>query len=235
MASLQPYTVQDLLDEIYVAVDNDPTSSTDSSQDEWTARVRLINSGIREWEKQDVYWNELWTPYTISNNVGASQTISLSMTDFRFPGDYVAFTLNGAVTNIEIIKPEEAFKYVNAGSRAAYITGNNSAGWTLNLTWVPASGDGVFGSVATFHYYKSALKMAAATDKPEMSDPSYLISYVAYIKNLFNGRVDLAEAYQASAIEAMDNMRIRNEMRVHYGSTEIEDNDLVRNSAAFGL
>ena len=236
MAALQTYTVQDLLDEIYVNVDNDPTSSTDNTQDEWTARVRLINSGIREWAKQDVYWNELWTPYTHGSTISASQAYVLTMTDFIFAGSFAAFTLNGNVTYVEIVKPEEAFKFANTGSRACYITGNNAVGWTLNLTWIPAVGDGVYyGATLSFNYYKAPLKMALATDKPEMRDPSFLISYVSYIKNAFNGRTTLAEIYQSAMEESMDNMRINNEVRVHYGGEEIEDNDLIRNSAALGL
>ena len=229
-----PMTVQDLMDEIYVAVDNDPTNST-TQDDEWTSRLRLINMGIKAWEREDVLWNELWSSYTHSATVSTATTYTISATDYRFAGSYMKFTLNGADTYLEIIKPEEGFKYVQIGSKAVYITGNPSVGWTINLTWTPASGDGFYGATMSFNYYKSASRMAVTTDTPEMSDPSYLVNFVAYRKNLYNGRSNVAQDYLTSSQDCMDDMKMRNAMRVQYGSREIEDLDLIRNNASLGL
>jgi len=234
MATTNPATLQDLLDEIYVAVDNDPTNST-TVDDEQTSRIRLCNMAIRNWESQDVYWDELWSTYTHGSTISASTTYTISASDFRFPGSYIKFTLNGADTYLEIVKPEEAFKYAASGSKAAYITGNPSAGWTINLTWTPASGDNFFGATMSLNYYKSATKLSATTDKPEMSDPSYIVDFVSYRKNLYNGRGNVAQDYLSSAANKLDKMRIRNAMRVHYGSREIEDLDLIRNNDSLGL
>jgi hypothetical protein len=229
-------TLQDIMDEIYVAVDNDPTNST-NQDDEWTARLRLINMGIKAWEREDVLWNELWSTYTHGSAVTGAQTYVIAATDFRFPGSYVSFTLNGAVTYVEIIKPEEAFKYLNNnnGIQAVYITGNPSAGWTINLTWIPVSGDQFYGSTMSLNYYKSATRMATTTDKPEMSDPSYLVNFVAYRKNLYNGRSNVAQDYITQAQSCIDNMKIRNEMRVPYGHRGIEDTDFVVSSDSLGM
>lgn len=231
-----PMTVQDIMDEIYVAVDNDPTNST-NQDDEWTARLRLVNMAIKAWEREDVLWNELWSPST-PGAVTSATSYPLDVNDFRFAGSYMKFTLNGADTYLEIIKPEEAFKYTanNIGSKAVYITGNPSTGYSVNLTWTPSNGDGFFSATMSFNYYKSAKRMTATTtDKPEMSDPSYIVNFVAYRKNLYNGRSNVAQDYLTQTQDCMDSMKIRNAMRVHYGSSELEDVDLVRNNASLGL
>lgn len=236
MASTVPMTIQDIMDEVFVAVDNDPTSSTDTTQDEWTARLRLVNMAIKAWEREDVLWQELWSTYTHGSTVTAATTYVISATDYRFNGSYLKFTLNGADNYLEIVEPEEGFKYALSGSKAAYITGNPSTGWTINLTFTPTSGDAYFGATMSFNYYKSATKMTTTiTDKPEMSDPSFIVSYVAYRKNLYNGRANVAADYQADMINAMDSMKTRNAMRIPYGSREIEDLDLIRNNSALGI
>lgn len=222
------------MDEIYVAVDNDPTNST-NQDDEWTARLRLINMAISAWEGMDTYWNELWTTYTHGSPVTNTTTYVISAADYRFPGSYMKFSLNGSDTYLEIIHPEEAFKYVNSGVRAVYITGDLGVGFTVNLTWTPASGDGFYGSTMTHNYYKSALKMTTSTDIPDMSDPNYIVNFVSYRKNLYNGRSNVAADYQAAAQTCMDNMVIRNAERINYGSNAIEDIDAIRSNSALGI
>lgn len=233
MTATVPMTTQDIMDEIYVAVDNDPSSST-TQDDEYTARLRLINMAIKSWEREDVLWDELWSTYTHGSTVSATTTYTISATDYRSAGSYMQFTLNGANTYLEIVKPEEAFKYAQTGSKAVYITGNPSVGWTINLTWTPVSGDNFFGSTMSFNYYKSASRMVLTTDKPEMSDPSYIVNFVAYRKNLYNGRSNVAQDYLAQTQTCIDKMKVRNAMRVHYGSRELEDLDLIRSNASLG-
>lgn len=233
MATTTPMTLQDILDEIYVAVDNDPTNST-TVDDEQTSRIRLCNMAIKAWESEDVYWDELWSTYTHGATVSGATTYTISASDFRSEGSYVKFSLNGADTYLEIVKPEDGFKYALSGSKACYITGNPSAGWTLNLTWTPVSGDGFYGATISLNYYKAATKLSATTDKPEMSDPSYIVDFVSYRKNLYNGRGNVAQDYLASMSQKLDNMEYRNAMRVQFASDEISDLDLIRNNAALG-
>ena len=225
------------MDEIYVAVDNDPTSSADSTQDEWVARLRLINMGLRAWERQDVSWNELWTLYTHATAVTTSSSYIMAATDFRFmPGSYLQFKdSNGNYQYMDIIKPDVAQQNIKVGARKAWITGNASAGYTINFTFTPTVTDQLIGMSMSLYYYKSAKKMALATDIPEMGDPSCLVSYVAAKKNLFNGRSGIAQDYLSDWQESMDNMRIRNEMTIPYGDNRIPDGDIVRDGDSFGL
>lgn len=235
MASILPKTVQDLMDEIYVAVDNDPTNST-NVDDEWTARLRLINMAISNWESQDCYWNELWDTYTHASTVSSATSYPIAAADYRLPGSYMKFTLNGSDTYLEIVHPEEAFKYAKNGAAAVYITGNQRDGFTINLTFTPADGDQYYGSTMSHNYYKSATRMTTTTsDIPEMSDPEYIVNFVAYRKNLYNGRSNVASDYQAAAQRCMDDMISRNDERVNYGSSAIEDIDSIRYNSVMGL
>lgn len=237
MASLSPYTTQDLMDAIYVAVDNDPSSSSDATQDEWVARLRLINMGIAAWDRQDVIWNELWTLYTHPTPVTATNTFLITTTDYRqYPGAYLMFTAaNNTVQYMDIINPNQAQQYINIGSRKAYITGNAAVGFTINFTFTPSATDSLIGNIMALYYYKSPAKMVDGTSKPEMSDPQYLVSYVAAKKNLFNGRTAIAEDFLDDAEASMDNMRIRNEFVIPGGDNRIPDVDITRDGDSFGL
>ncbi len=235
---LTPMTVQDLMDQIYVNVDDDPTSST-SEDDEWTSRLRLINAGIGAWQRQDVYWRELWKKYTFGSGLSSTNTYPITATDFLQPGSliYLSDPNNSAnIQFIDVVSPEQAIKYVQNGPKnAAFFTGNPSSGWTLNLTWTPVVGDNFYGWIPSFYYYKSANRVATTTDAPEMSDPTYLVWYVTGQKHLFNNRTDMASDASAQAQEAMDNMRIRNELMVPYGDNSLEDIELFRYNDSLGF
>ena len=227
MANNQPYDLQALMDRINTLVSNDsdtPTSSTDS--DEWNTRLYLIYQAIGTWEDQDVLWNELWKTYTHGSTLSATTTYALSsLTDYRFMGGYVRLTLNGATSYIKVISPKQAREYIDASERAAYITGNDNAGYTLNLTWTPASSDGTFGATVVFDYYKRALKPSATTDEVEMSSPGYIIFWVAAQKALLEGQRNKYSVYDALAVEALDNMRIFNDLLPDYQNNRVQDTD----------
>lgn len=230
-----PMTVQDIMDQIYILVDDDPTSST-TQDDEWTARLGLINAAIRAWGRQDVLWKELWKLYTHASTITTSTTYPIAATDYLQAGSLLYLTdADGNVSFVDLIKPEQAIKYTQNGpQQAAFITGNPSTGWTLNLTWSPVAGDNTYGLTPSFYYYKAPSTVSATTDKPEMSDPSYCVWYVTSQKQLFNGRTDLSVEAGSQAQECMDNMRIRNEMVANYEDNAIEDVELFRYNDSLG-
>jgi len=236
MADLTPYIVQDLMDAIYVNVDNDPTSSTDSTQDEWVARLRLINRAIGHWKSQDVIWNELWTTYTHGTPVAVGNSIVTTITNYtNLPGGFLMFTdANNNISYMDIVKPVDVQAAVRAGSRRAYITGSAGSA-TVNFTFTLATGDQLIGQIMSLYYYKAPKKMAVAGDTPDMSDPEYIINYVSAKKNLFNGRSGIAQDYADDAQECLDNMRIRNEYVIPYGDNRLPDVDLIRDGDSIGL
>lgn len=233
-----PFTVQDIMDQVYVNVDDDPTSSL-TQDDEFTSRLRLINMGIGAWERQDVYWRELWKLYTHASGLTTATTYTIAATDFLMPGSLLYLTNPTNSTNVEfidMIDPTQAIKYVQQqGKRGAFITGNAATGWTLNLTWTPQTSDTDYGFIPSFYYYKSAARVAVTTDVPEMSDPTYLVWYVTYQKQLFNNRTDMAQDAMSQTQECMDNMRIKNELTVNYGDNTIEDPDVFRYNDSLGM
>ena len=239
MASLSPFSVQDAMDMIYVAVDNDPASSTDTTQDEWTARLRLINMCIGAWESQDVIWRELWTTYTHGSPISAAnQTYTIAATDYRgYDGSFLMFTdpTSGNILTIDVIRQSQVQPATLQGARKAYITGNARTGFVINFTFTLVTGDQLIGRTMSLYYYKSATKMTLPTDLIEMSDPQYIVNWVAGKKNLFNGRTDIASDYLDSADLCMQNMRIRNEFTEPFADNRMPDVDAVRDGDSFGL
>jgi hypothetical protein len=239
MANTDPASLQDLMDAINTNVSNDsstPTKTDDS--DEWGARLNLIYMAIRIWgTTQDVLWNELWATYTLVATLSGTTTyVMTTLTDFRFPGGYLRLTLNGGTAYIPIIKSENAQSWIQAGKRAAYFTGSAQAGWTLNLTWTPASGDGTFGATVKFDYYKFPYKPPGtdpANEKIEMSDPNFVIFWVSAQKALLESQNNKFSVYDAQAEECLDNMRIMNDLLPDYQSNQVEDTDAL-NGAIMG-
>jgi hypothetical protein len=235
MANTNPETLQDLMDEINTNVSNDsdtPTSANDS--DEWNTRLNLIYTAIRLWgNSKDVFWNELWKTYISVTTLSGTTTYVLSdLTDYRLlpPKALLRITLNGSTGYVRLIKPQEAQAYVNSGNKAAYITGSQKAGFTLNLTWTPAAGDGTFGGTFAFDYYKFPFKPTATTDKLEMSDPNYIVFYVSAMKALLESQNNKYAVFDAQAEDCMDNMVIMNDLS---GDGLVENTDAL-DSAVIG-
>lgn len=227
MATNLPYDLQTLQDRIHTLVENDP-DTPDTTDDEWTTRLNLINQAIGNWESADILWNELWTTYTHPSVLTGTTTYALStLADFRFPGGYIRLTLNGITGYIQVIKPSQARQYIDGGGQAAYFTGNNNAGWTLNLTWTPTANDGTLGATLAFDYYKYAIKPSGVSDKVEMSDPNYIIYWVAAQKNLLESNNNQYSVYDAQATECMDNMRTLNYQLPDYQDNRVEDIDVL--------
>lgn len=235
MANVEPLTLQDLMDQINTLVSNDsdtPTAAADL--DEWTARLNLIYAAIRLWgTTQDILWNELWATYTHGATLLASLTTVLTITDYRWPGGYLRLTLSGNVNYIPIIKAENAQSWIQEGRQAAYITGSQQAGFTLNLTVLPSAANGLLGATIAFDYYKFPFKPTAVGDKVEMSDPNFIVFWVAAQKALLESQNNKYSVFDAQATESMDNMRIMNDLLPDYQNNQVENTDAL-NGAVIG-
>lgn len=235
MSSNLPYTLQDLQDRINTLTNND-SDTPDSTDDEWTVRLNLINQSIGKWESSDTLWDELWTTYTHNATVSTATTYTLTATDIRFLGSRVRLILNGVTGYVPVISPEEYESY-NGEARVVYLTGNPSAGWTLNLGWTPVSGDGTYGATIKFNYYKYATRFtdeSATTDKPEMSDPNYIVYDVAAVKSLLESKNNQFSIFSTEAQTALDNMRIINDIKPTDSADRIEDTDATVFSSIIG-
>lgn len=236
MATVNPETLQDLMDAINTLVSNDSdTPTADEDADEWNTRLNLIYMAIRIWgTTQDVLWAELWATHTHGAVISAVSTYSLTgLTDYRFAGGFLRLTLNGATTYVPFIKASQAQAYRNANKHAAYITGSNQAGWTLNLTWLPASGDGTFGATIAFDYYKYPFKPTEVGHKVEMSDPNFIVFWVAAQKALLESQNNKYSVFDGQATESLDNMRVMNDLLPDYQNNTVENTDAL-NGAVLG-
>lgn len=234
MASNAPYTLDDLQTRIHTLVEND-SDTPESTDDEYTIRLNLINQSIGKWETEDTLWDELWTTYTHGSTVSTSTTYTLTFTDFRFAGGAVQLVLNGATTYVEVISPEQS--QIQLDRRVVWFTGNNKDGWTLNLGWTPASGDGTYGATIKIPYYKYATRFtsaSASTAKPEMSDPNYIVYDVAAAKSLMESRNNQFSIYNTEALIRLDKMKTINELGPHYQNGQVEDNDSIAYNSVMG-
>lgn len=235
MASNLPYTFSDLQSRINSLVNND-VSTPDSDDDEFELITNLINQAVGKWESSDVMWDELWTTHTHASVVAAGdQDYTLALTDLKFPGGFIKLTLDGKDSWIEVISPEQ-FQSHGGSAKVAYFTGNNSAGWTLNLGWSPVAGDGTVGATISFPYYKCAYRFTTSdtTAKPEMSDPNFIVYDVAATKSLLESQNNKFSIFNTEAQNCMDNMRIMNEVKPHYQNNSVEDVDAISFGSVIG-
>lgn len=237
MAQNLPYSLQDLIDRINTLVNND-NDSPEQNDDDWLMYLNLINQSIGKWESQDVFWDELWTTYTHGSVVATdTSTYSLSsLTNLRKPGGFVTLTLDGVDTEIQLVSPE-VVQTLAEDSRVAYLTGNISAGYTLNFGWTPTTGDGTVGATISFPYYKFATRFnssSATTDKSEMSDPNYIVYDTAAAVSLMESKNNQFSVYSTEAVNSLDRMKVMNEISAPYNLGFMEDMDWIVGGAILG-
>lgn len=234
MANVDPQTISDIQDSINTLVSNDNDTPTEGD-DEWITRLNLIWVAIRNWgTSKDILWHELWATYTLVASLSGTTTYAMAtLTNYRFAGGYLRLTLSGATSYVPFIKASQARQYIDSGAKAAYITGSQSDGFTLNLTWTPTAGDGTFGANAAFDYYGFPSKPTAGTDKVQMSDANYIVYWVAGQKSLLESQRNKYSVYDAEATESMDNMVIMNDLLPDYQNNQVENTDAL-NGAIIG-
>ncbi len=233
MAAVQPRTLQDIQDTIEVLVNNDSDTPA-TTDDEWTIRLNLINLAIQNWEDEDTLWDELWTTYTHGSPITAATTYTLTFTDFIKPGSTLRFVLNNATIYVPIVSPEEAQNYIGSNMSVAYITGNDNAGWTLNLSWTPTSGDGTYGATIKLDYYHHALKLSGTTDKAEMRSTAYIVYWVSAQKSLLESQSNKYSVFNARAMQAFETMKINNALPPANQSDRVDDLDVINAGGIIG-
>jgi len=238
MATIEPMTLQTLQDSIHVLYENDPNTPA-TSDDEWSIRTTLIKRAIANWESENINWNELYKTGTLATLVTAGQySYATGFSDMIFPASYVRIIApSGATQRIEVVKPEEADKYVKSQLRRAYFTGSLATGFTVNFTIPFPTDDLNIGGTIQFDYYKSAASPASNSDTtfiPEMSNPDYIIYWVAAQKHLMDSNNNQYTVFQNIADNTMQNMRIANETMPMNSTTQPDDVEYIRDGSYFG-
>lgn len=235
MATNQPYSLQDIQDRINTLVNND-SDTPDTTDDEWTNVLNLINQSIGKWESSDTLWDELYTSFTGSTIVAGTTTYALtSLDDMRFPAGPVILRLNGVDNKVQVISPEESQREFS--NKVVWFTGNNRDGWTLNLSWTPTAGDGTVGATFIIPYYKYATRFdsSSTTDElVEMSDPNFIVYDVSATKALLESQNNKFSVFNSEALNIMDRMKVMNEIKPAYNDNGVEDIDAISFGAVFG-
>lgn len=234
MATNEPYTLQDIVDRTNTLINND-NSSPATTDDEWQVLLNLIYQAVGNWESQDCLWRELWKTYTHASTLAASTlTYTISNTDFKAPpSGFLRLTLNAVTDYVPFISPEEYQTY-GGEAKVAYVTGNNIDGWTLNLGWTPATNDGTVGATMAFDYYKMANRPTGTSEKFEMSDPNYIVYWVAAQKALLESQNNKFSVYSTLAADCMDRMRVMNSINGEFDDNSLYDVDAIQLGAQMG-
>lgn len=155
-----------------VEIDSEPWGETD---DEYLTARGLANIAINRWEKyENTTWNELFAKYSDyeTNNVTTDSYSYNCPDDFVRPCSFVR--VNGELYDVK--KPQDLASLKESGEKWVYFMGNPNDGYTLNfnpnLTMIP-------DQTLDFEYYKSATPFTASTDVTEMSDPYFIVYFVA--------------------------------------------------------
>lgn len=169
------YDLTELQKKIHRIVEGNVDYPT-SGDDDYELRTGDINDFISEWYKEEgVLWNELWKMASFAST--SSTSYDLSATDnIDFIGGFVELVPStGATTYWDVKKLEDVELIKDSQERFCYFTGDQNNGFTLNFNPNAYPGAGTI----KFPYYKIPADLVNGTDKPEMSDPTYLVNMVA--------------------------------------------------------
>lgn len=160
-----------------IEVDSEPWTSTD---DEYLTARGLGNIAIDRWEKyENTTWNELLTNLTDSAVLLGGDKITVANTySYDCPSDFVrpcSFVRIGG-TLYDVKKPTQLAELKDSGENWVYFMGNPKAGYDLkinpNLTIAG-------GEVIEYEYYQKATKLTTTTSETEMSDPYFIVYFIA--------------------------------------------------------
>lgn len=234
MASPAPLSTQTISDGINIKY----TQATDTpliTDDDGILRLSLINEAIDRWQFfNNTHWNELLVINFQGPTIQAGvTTYSLDASDFRKLSSRLRLKCtDGSYRYVNIFSPQRFQRYLDSvgyvetddNGLVCCISGNQAAGYQLNLGWVPgATQDPTTGATAYFDYYKFADKMQSMTDVPEMGNPQFIVSYAT--GELFvDDDVNLWTKYNTDAMNQLGDMSTDNDDMPDYESNAIEDN-----------
>ena len=228
-------TLQQIQDNLHSLLEND-SDTPESGDDTWDVRTRLSNQAIYQWENErEVLWKELWATESGNDTVTASDTTYDAPADFKMPGGYIRFTDDDdKVTKLPIVSVEDVQTY-DGEEKVCYFTGNPKDGYVLNLGWTPDSTDELTGTAISYDYYKTADQLSATSDEVEMSDPMFVVFWVAAHQAQAEGDFNSYSTFFAQSQEALRRMRIANETGTNHQNDLLEDEEWVQDGAAIGV
>lgn len=179
--ALTPLTENDIINNAYYLLEQDPTVWETDSDEYLTARG-LANIGINRWAKYDnTTWRDLWVTNAASSDGVKTTTTALSYaapTNMARPCSFVRLTdSSDNVVIYDVVPIERVASLAESTANFVYFSGNpDKDGFTLhfnpNLTITA-------GQTIDYEYYKKPTLFTATSSTTEMSDPYFLSYFIA--------------------------------------------------------
>ena len=211
-----------------------------STEEEYLLIRGALNDGIEAWggraKEESIKWKELFV--NLSDAATGTKTTTANDTTYSMPTDFESISSWVKITdssNQSIYYPYKKADDVmralkeNSSERFFYITGNDGAGYTLNLNPAPAN----TGDTIGYSYYKKPTILDEETDTIEMAKPYFAIYFALSVLNE-EERPDLAGTYATKAASVMEQMVIDNEIPPFNTSYGLGDLDYNLTGSAFG-
>jgi len=168
----------EIIQDVYylVEIDSDPWTSTD---DEYLTARGLANIAINRWAKYDnTIWNELFVTLTASNILLLGDKVTTTANTYNCPTDFVrpsSFVRIGGGF-YDVVPAQKIAELKDSSDRFVYFTGNPKDGYDMNIN---PNITVESGQTIEYEYYKSVTNFAATTDVTEMSDPYFIVYFIA--------------------------------------------------------
>ena len=172
-------TEQEIINSVYylVEIDSEPWTSSD---DEYLTARGLCNIAINRWDKyENTVWNDLIVNLTdsdvslLGDKVTVAETYSYDCpTDFVRPVSFVR--IGGELYDVKKVTEIQSLK--DSQAKWVYFRGNIKDGYKINLN---PNLTVVAGEVIEYEYYKKTSSFSETSSESEMSDPYFIVYFVA--------------------------------------------------------
>lgn len=172
-------TEQEIIQSAYylIEVDSEPWGTTD---DEYLTARGLANIAINRWQKyENTTWRDLIVTLTDSDvSLGGDKVTVDGVHSYNCPSDFtrpMSFVrINGEI--FDVIAIERVAELKNSGQNFVYFKGNKKDGYKMNINPnVTVTG----GLVIEYEYYKSPTQLTTSSSETEMSDPYFIVYFIA--------------------------------------------------------
>lgn len=222
-------TETEIITAIYylIEVDSEPWGTGD---DEYLTARGLANIAINRWAKyENTVWDELFVTLTDSDvSLGGDKVTVANTYSYNCPSNFIRpssfVRIDGEFYDVK--KPQQIGELKDSCGKWVYFTGNPKTGYDLhinpNLT-VEA------GKVIEYEYFCSETKFTTPTSVTEMSDPYFIVYFVA----AHMGEDGINGDFYQMAEARLEQMRTVNMSTLYGISSNI--NSTLDNDSGFGI
>jgi hypothetical protein len=201
MANINKMDFDAIFAEYFPLFRGQASSIPTSGDAEYKIAMVLANNAIRKWDRADgTEWPELWETALVDGTgdttTSSSTTEYAAPTNMRKPPAYVSLGSN----RLPVVNAADAGNF--SGTGYCYFTGSANTGYVLHLN---TNLDGV---AIDYIYLKVPRLITKGTDKPDMSDPNFMIQdmLAARFANERNGFA--YKIYKNEATVTLQNMKV---------------------------